>query len=138
MSSQANWELGEIGTKTQITEDAEYDGAIAAGDVLEITSATEDIIRVKKQAGNGSYAHGVALKAGVDGDRLPIAICGKVKVTFGGAVAVGEPVAALSGRVVAVGTANSSQPIGFNWSTAKANPGETGIIFLMVTPGEKA
>ena len=138
MSSHEEWDLGEIGVKTQITEDVELDGTVAAGDVVEITSANDNVVLVKKQAGAGSYAHGVALKSGVDGDRAAIAICGKVKVRFGGAVAVGVPVAAFNGKVVAVGTANSSQPIGFNWGPAKTTDGQTGVIFLMVAPGEKA
>jgi len=136
-SSHTKWDLGEVGTKYQITEDVEYNGTITAGDVVEIDGANDERPTVIKQAGNGSFAHGVAMESGVDGDRKHVAICAKVKVTFGGNVAVGQPVSALNGKVVAAGTANSSQPIGINWGSAK-EANDTGVIFLNIVPGAKA
>jgi len=110
----------------------EYSATISAGDFCEISGiaspAGDNIWTVAAQAGT-DRAIGVAMYAGVSGDRQPILIYGVTKVTFGAAVTVGGAFSvsgnkAINQAVITDGLANG------NIISNGAADLDTGLVFI--------
>jgi len=108
----------------------EYTGTIAIGDFLEVNGVdtTDNILKVDKQAGTDD-AIGVAMFAGVSGDRQPCLVYGVVKVTFGANVTVGQKLSVSGNKAIDQAIAGDGLANGIIISDGAADL-DTGLIFF--------
>jgi len=107
----------------------EYTATIVIGDFLEVGGVSADnVLTVAKQAGT-DRAIGVAMFAGVSGDRQPCLIYGVTKVTFGANVTVGGVLSVSSNKAINIAAAGNGLANGTIISNGAADL-DTGLIFF--------
>lgn len=107
----------------------EYSGTVVIGDFLEISGvASDNVLKVAKQAGT-DRAIGVAMHAGVSGDRQPCLHYGVTKVTFGAAVTVGATLSVSSNKAIDVAIVGNGLANGIIISNGAADL-DTGLILF--------
>lgn len=108
----------------------EYTGTIAIGDFLEVNGVdtTDNVLKVDKQAGTDDCI-GVAMFAGVSGDRQPCLHYGVTKVTFGAAVTVGQKLSVSGNKAIDQAAAGNGLANGIIISNGAANL-DTGLILF--------
>lgn len=108
----------------------EYSGTIVIGDFLEVSGVVtaDNVLKVDKQAGTDDCI-GVAMFAGVSGDRQPCLVWGQVKVTFGANVTVGAKLSVSSNKAIDQAIAGDGLANGIIISDG-ATDLDTGIILF--------
>ena len=107
----------------------EYTATVVIGDFLEVNGvATDNVLKVAKQAGTDT-AIGVAMFAGVSGDRQPCLLFGVTKVTFGAAVTVGGKLSVSGNKAINQAIAGNGLANGIIISNGAADL-DTGLILF--------
>ena len=107
-------------------------GTVAKGDVVKFSAHTAGELPAVVQATQyATNVLGVALKAGVSGDIIPVLIFGVVKVTASGAITGGVlVVAGATGYVETIGTQTHEKVIGKALQTF--GDGDTGLVHILL------